>query len=69
MPDNSTHSRRLRPAEAADHANLSESFLAKLRMRGDGPRFIKVGKAVLYDSVDIDRWLESQKRLSTSEAA
>ena len=49
MQDNSPSSRRVRPCAAAEHANLSESFLAKLRMTGAGPRFIKVGKAVLYD--------------------
>jgi hypothetical protein len=36
----------LTPKEAAAFLRLSESFLAKARMRGDGPRYRKLSKVV-----------------------
>ncbi len=30
-------------------------------MKGGGPDYLKVGRAVLYDIRDLDRWLESKK--------
>lgn len=54
-------SRRMRPAEAAKYVGLPESKLAKLRMGSDGPPFIKVHRSVLYDTRDLDDWLERNK--------
>jgi hypothetical protein len=34
----------LTPAEAAKFLRISESWLAKARMRGDGPPFIRIGR-------------------------
>ncbi len=65
-----TAKRYLRPKAAGDRTNLSPSTLAKMRMRGDGPPYSKAGpRLVIYDIEDLDQWLESRKRLSTSEAA
>jgi hypothetical protein len=61
--------RMMRVAAASDYIGLAESTLNKMRMRGDGPAFIKAGKAVLYDPADCDAWLASRRRLSTSEAS
>ena len=36
----------LTPKEAAQVLKLSESFLAKARMRGDGPPFMRIGPTV-----------------------
>ena len=58
----------LRPQAAAAMLGLSHSTLAKMRLRGDGPPYSKAGaRAVLYSVDDIVEWLESRKRLSTSE--
>jgi hypothetical protein len=38
------------------------------RLKGIGPRYIKVGRLVRYRIEDVDLWLESQTRNSTSEA-
>jgi predicted DNA-binding transcriptional regulator AlpA len=60
----------LRPHQAATATNLSQSTLAKMRMRGDGPPFLKVGgRVVLYDKRDLEAWLETRRRRSTSEVA
>ena len=54
---------------ASAHSGLSVSFLEKLRVVGGGPPFIKVGKAVRYKLADVDAWLATRMRNSTSEYA
>ena len=61
--------RYLRVAEAAKYIGLTASTLAKKRLRGDGPPYYKAGpRIVLYDVRDIDFWLASRRRHSTSES-
>ncbi len=57
----------LRPKEAAAHIKSSESTLAKKRLKGDGPIYTKFGRLVLYAKRDLDEYLASRRRLSTSE--
>ena len=62
--------RKLRAPAAAEYIGLSQSTLAKMRMRGDGPFFFKVGsRVVIYDTADLDTWLSKRRRISTSEFA
>jgi len=56
----------LSPKEAADKCRCSVSFLAKKRMTGDGPPFIKRGRSVLYAEPVLLQWLKSRTRMSTS---
>jgi excisionase family DNA binding protein len=58
---------RMRTPEASKYLGLSKSTLDKLRCFGGGPRYIKTGRRVLYDQRDLDSFLESHKRSSTSE--
>jgi predicted DNA-binding transcriptional regulator AlpA len=58
--------RLLKPNEAAEFLRLSLSWLAKSRMRGDGPPFIRAGRAIRYSEAAMQQWLKSQQRLSTS---
>lgn len=61
-------SKKLRPKEAAAHLGLATSTLAKMRLRGDGPCYAKLGKrAVVYDFHDLESWVDEQKRRSTSD--
>ncbi|WP_338107451.1 hypothetical protein [Bradyrhizobium yuanmingense] len=46
---------------------LGESTLAKLFISGDGPPAIKVGRSVRYASGDLDTWMGSRRRRSTSD--
>jgi hypothetical protein len=57
----------LTPKETANRLKVSLSWLAKARMRGDGPPFIKVGRAIRYSDAALQQWMKSQQRLSTSE--
>jgi predicted DNA-binding transcriptional regulator AlpA len=53
--------------ETAKHLKVSLSWLAKARMRGDGPPYIKMGRAIRYNEAAILQWMKSRQRLSTSE--
>lgn len=57
----------LRTKEAANYLGVSSSFLAKKRLTGDGPVFVKLGRTVVYSLDDLDAWFLSRKHLSTSE--
>ena len=59
--------RQLTPKETADLLRRSESWLAKRRMKGDGPPFTKSGRSVTYPPSGVVRWLKSRQRYSTSE--
>ena len=61
--------RILRTPKAAEYLGISESWLEKKRLEGGGPPYIKLGhRAVGYDIDDLDRWLESRRVASTSDA-
>lgn len=57
--------RKLTPDQAAKHIGLSAAQLAKLRMTGEGPVFLKLGRKIMYQLGDIETWLAS-KRLTQS---
>jgi predicted DNA-binding transcriptional regulator AlpA len=57
----------LTPKETAGFLRLSESFLAKARMRGDGPRYRKLSRSVRYLRADLLLWLKACAKTSTAE--
>ena len=59
--------RLLPPRDAARLLSLSDSWLAKARMRGDGPPFLKLGRSVRYRESALVRWANSRVRWSTSQ--
>jgi Helix-turn-helix domain len=59
--------RLLTPIEAATFLRVSLSWLAKARMRGDGPVYLRVGRSIRYSETALLQWMKSQQRLSTSE--
>lgn len=64
-PGSITSERLLRVRDAAKVLRLSESWLAKARMRGDGPPFLKIGRSVRYAEGTLREWLHGQTRRST----
>ncbi|MBA3522497.1 MAG: DNA-binding protein [Gemmatimonadales bacterium] len=53
----------------AERTNLARATLAKLRVLGGGPPFVKLGAKVLYDADDLDAWIAAKgKRRSTTAA-
>ena len=57
-------------AQAADYTGYAESTLEKFRCHGGGPTYLKPpgGRRVLYSVDDLDRWLSTGRRSSTSAA-
>jgi predicted DNA-binding transcriptional regulator AlpA len=52
--------------EAAARLGLSVRTLQKWRLLGCGPRFVKLGHAVRYAETEIDAFIHSRERASTS---
>ncbi|MGE0701711.1 MAG: helix-turn-helix transcriptional regulator [Hyphomicrobiaceae bacterium] len=68
MLDNSNSQRRmLRTEDAADYCGSSASTFEKLRLSGGGPIYSKIGRRVVYRIEDLDAWLASRRRRSTSD--
>ena len=57
----------LTTSQAAEDLNCSGSFLAKERMRGTGPEFIRIGRAIRYSRSALDAYKAANTRVSTSE--
>jgi hypothetical protein len=58
--------RLLTPKDAANFLRLSPSWLAKARMRGDGPPYVKVGRrSIRYRGDALVQLLKSRARQST----
>jgi predicted DNA-binding transcriptional regulator AlpA len=58
--------RLLNQREAAVVLRLSERTLERFRLTGGGPVFVKAGRRVLYREPDIEEWIASRTRASTS---
>ncbi len=65
----STHRPKLRTPEASRYCGSTESTFNKLRLTGGGAVYITIGRTVVYDPDDLDEWLASNRRKSTSVAA
>jgi predicted DNA-binding transcriptional regulator AlpA len=59
--------RLLTSRDAASFLRLSQSWLAKARMRGDGPPYVKIGRSIRYRETALVQWLKSKQRLSTTK--
>lgn len=48
----------IRTQEAAEYLGVSKSFLDKARCYGtNGPAFMRFGKAIVYSTSELDRWM------------
>ena len=57
----------LNTAQAAELVGLSVSTLAKMRLYGNGPNYVKLGRRVVYRVEDIEVWIAGNRFQSTSE--
>lgn len=58
---------RFKTPQAAEYLGISRSNMEKMRLRGNGPPYAKLGRLVIYDIADLDAWVNSRKRMSTIE--
>jgi len=61
MQNENPQKQRIPEKEAAPYIGMSKMYLRISRMRGDGPPYLKIGRAVRYDVRDLDKWLESKR--------
>jgi hypothetical protein len=66
-PEENGCDRLLTPKEAASFLRVSESWLAKARMRGDGPPYAKLRRSIRYQEKGLIGYTTLRLRLSTSE--
>lgn len=52
--------------EAAQNLRCSVSFLAKERMKGTGPAFVRIGRAIRYSRSALEAYKAANTRVSTS---
>lgn len=57
----------LTTSEAARYLGVGKSTLEKRRLTGGGPVYAKLGRTVIYIISDLDAWVASRRRRSTSE--
>ena len=57
------------PRQFARVTGISESTLAKLRMSGAGPPYVKIGRSVRYPVGAGLAWMAAHTRRSTSDLA
>ncbi len=62
-----TSKRLLKVQEAAEYTSMSKHTLNCLRVKGGGPKFVKLGSSVRYDPSDLELWIKSNKISHTSE--
>jgi predicted DNA-binding transcriptional regulator AlpA len=65
MTQNTEH--LLNEHEAAALLHLAVPTLRRWRWSGQGPRFVKIGRAVRYDPSELRAYIERQTRSSTSD--
>lgn len=57
---------KLETEPAALYCGSKKKTFEKYRVTGGGPAYIKLGRKVVYEVADLDRWLERFRRTSTS---
>jgi hypothetical protein len=68
MPAENDLERLFTPKEAAGRLRVSLSWLAKARMLGSGPPFVKFGRSVRYPERALAQWTKAHLRLTTSDS-
>ena len=58
---------RALPKEVAAYFRTTEAKLANDRYRGIGPKFLKLGRRVLYDWDDVYAWEEANRLQRTDD--
>ena len=62
-----THRKLLNETQTSEIIGFTVKTLRKRRWEGKPPRFLKLGSKVMYDSDDLQNYLQSCVRNSTSD--
>lgn len=66
---NTTFPEYLTTPQAAEYVGMSRQWFDIARVKGDGPPFVKIGRAVRYHRPTLDKWLKARERNHTVEGA
>ena len=55
------------PKVLSERIAVGEGCLAKWRITGEGPAFVRVGRRIAYDPRDVQQWLDARRVNSTSQ--
>jgi predicted DNA-binding transcriptional regulator AlpA len=59
---------RLSVQAAAEFLGVHRSFLDRRRVEGGGPEFLQLSsRKVVYERATLERWIDAQRRRSTSD--
>ena len=67
------NTQKIAPARLIDTGELAEQIgnqkntIEGWRLKGIGPRYLAIGRLIRYRQSDVDDWLESRIRTSTSD--
>ncbi|WP_420194131.1 helix-turn-helix transcriptional regulator [Marinobacter sp. GH_1] len=50
--------RLLNTEQAAIYIGLAKQTITEMRVKGGGPKFCKIGRAVRYKREDLDAWID-----------
>ena len=53
--------------EASEATGITQASLNRWRVSGEGPRFAKIANRIYYRRGDLEAWISSKLRSSTSE--
>lgn len=59
----------MRTPQAAAYLGIAPATLAKWRVLGGGPRYHKLGRAVVYDPGELASWAQERARNSTADGS
>ena len=51
----------LREPDACRYIGMSIPWMRQARMRGCGPAYLRIGRAIRYRISDLDAWLETRR--------
>jgi predicted DNA-binding transcriptional regulator AlpA len=62
----SNHEPLFKPDKAGEYVGFTSNWLAKLRVYGGGPKYIRLGRRIRYAPSDLDAWIAAGRSVSTS---
>lgn len=61
MNENTSQNATIHEPEAARYIGLSVAWLRQSRMRGRGPAFVRIGRAIRYRLADLEAYLSAHR--------
>jgi predicted DNA-binding transcriptional regulator AlpA len=55
------NNRLLSENELSQYLGIARITLSRLRSLGDGPKYIRLGRRIVYVPLDVEQWLQSKK--------